>query len=126
MGDESHLTFFEMLGNFFSFGGYFKEKAIEYAYEFITKELKLKIGYVSVFGGDKENDIPPDEESEKIWKKTDKNIEIKKRTRMIIFGGQPATKDLAGRLRKFISTGSRFGISSSMNITKTKKDYFQN
>ncbi len=77
VGDESHLTFFEMLGNF-SFGGYFKEKAIEYAYEFITKELKLKIGYVSVFGGDKENDIPPDEESEKIWKKTDKNIEIKK------------------------------------------------
>lgn len=77
VGDESHLTFFEMLGNF-SFGGYFKEKAIEHAYEFIAKELKLEIEYVSVFGGDKENDIPPDEESEKIWKKIDGNIEIKK------------------------------------------------
>ncbi len=77
VGDESHLTFFEMLGNF-SFGGYFKEKAIEYAYEFITKKLGLKINYVSVFDGDKENNILPDEESEKIWRKIAPEIEIKK------------------------------------------------
>ncbi len=81
VGDESHLTFFEMLGNF-SFGGYFKEKAIEYAYEFINKELKLKIDYVSVFGGDPSTNsgqaIPADEESEKIWKKIDSSIEIRK------------------------------------------------
>jgi len=65
VGDESHLTFFEMLGNF-SFGEYFKEGAIKYAYEFITKELRVPIDYVSVFEGNR--DIPADEESGKIWK----------------------------------------------------------
>ena len=69
VGDESHLTFFEMLGNF-SFGGYFKKEAIEYAYEFITKEMRLPIDYVSVY--------LDDTESEKIWKKIDGNLEIKK------------------------------------------------
>lgn len=65
VGDASHLTFFEMLGNF-SFGGYFKEETIKYAHEFITKEMGLVIDCVSVFEGDAT--VPADEESEKIWK----------------------------------------------------------
>ncbi len=65
VGDESHLTFFEMLGNF-SFGGYFKEQAIRYAHEFLVQKLGLRIEYVSVFQGDDE--VPKDTESERIWR----------------------------------------------------------
>lgn len=75
VGDESHLTFFQMLGNF-SFGGYFKDQAIKLAYEFITKELGLKIDYVSVFAGDQV--VPADIESGQIWKSIDDSIEIRK------------------------------------------------
>ncbi len=74
VGDKRHLTFFEMLGNF-SFGGYFKEEAIKLAYEFITKELKLKIDYVTIFSpekvekGDWRAGVSEDKDSFKIWEK---------------------------------------------------------
>ncbi len=84
VGDESHLTFFEMLGNF-SFGGYFKKEAIEYAYEFITKEIGLTIDYVSIFEG--EGEIPPDTESENIWKSIDSNMKVMKAGRADNFWG---------------------------------------
>ncbi|MGD0977491.1 MAG: alanine--tRNA ligase [Minisyncoccia bacterium] len=95
VGDESHLTFFEMLGNF-SFGykpgepvspkgGYFKEEAIKLGHEFITKEMGLKIDYVSIFAG--EDGIPADEESEKYWKEVDPKIKIVKAGRKDNFWG---------------------------------------
>jgi alanyl-tRNA synthetase len=64
VGDERHLTFFEMLGNF-SFGGYWKPEAITYAHEFITKELNLQISYVTIFKGS--DVVPKDLESKEIW-----------------------------------------------------------
>jgi len=75
VGDETHLTFFEMLGNF-SFGykpgeprspkeGYFKEEAIKLAHEFITKEMGFPISYVTIFEGS--DSVPKDEESRRIW-----------------------------------------------------------
>lgn len=63
VGDESHLTFFEMLGNF-SFGGYGKKEAIKLAKSFLDS-INVKINYVTVFAGD--DDVPQDEESVKIW-----------------------------------------------------------
>lgn len=86
VGDESHLTFFEMLGNF-SFGGYWKEEAIKYAHEFITSKewMDLKIDYVSIFAG--EDGVPADTESEKIWKSIDPNIVVKKSGRADNFWG---------------------------------------
>jgi alanyl-tRNA synthetase len=70
VGDQTHLTFFEMLGNF-SFGSYFKEKAIKLAYEFITQELKIskeKIT-VTIFPGDNKKNLPLDNESLNAWQK---------------------------------------------------------
>ncbi|TME57880.1 MAG: hypothetical protein E6I60_00920 [Chloroflexi bacterium] len=61
--DGHHLTFFEMLGNF-AFGDYFKEKAIPYAYEFLTKHLAIE--EKRLWAGI-HND---DDESDQIWTKT--------------------------------------------------------
>lgn len=65
VGGISHLTFFEMLGNF-SFDGYGKAEAIKLAKDFLDS-INIKIDYVTVFGGDK--DFPKDEESVEIWSK---------------------------------------------------------
>ncbi|MDR2103856.1 MAG: alanine--tRNA ligase [Treponema sp.] len=70
VGDPSHLTFFEMLGNW-SLGDYFKEGAIEMSYEFLTSPQWLgipkdKLG-VTVFEGD--DLVPRDEESAAVWKR---------------------------------------------------------
>jgi alanyl-tRNA synthetase len=69
VGDPSHLTFFEMLGNW-SLGDYFKEGAIKMSYEFLTSDKWLgipaeKIG-VTVFAGDE--NAPRDDESAEIWR----------------------------------------------------------
>jgi alanyl-tRNA synthetase len=64
VGDDTHLTFFEMLGNF-SFGGYLKEGAIKLAHEFLTRELGLTISYVTIFEGS--HGVPKDEESRAVW-----------------------------------------------------------
>ena len=68
IGDTTHHTFFEMLGNW-SLGDYFKQEAITWSFEFLTKYLKIPVERlaVTVFKG---NDIvPADSESAEIWKK---------------------------------------------------------
>lgn len=66
VGDSSHCTFFEMLGNW-SLGDYFKKESIGWSYELLTKELGIDPARlaVSVFAGD--DDCPRDEESAQLW-----------------------------------------------------------
>jgi alanyl-tRNA synthetase len=70
VGDSTHLTFFEMLGNW-SLGDYFKEEAIEWSYQFLTSRSYLGFDparlFVTVFRGDEAAGL--DEESIRVWKK---------------------------------------------------------
>jgi len=70
VGDETHNTFFEMLGNFsFNYpqgeGSYFKTEAIRFGYELIAEQLGMQIDYVTIFAGDEKS--PKDTETLAIW-----------------------------------------------------------
>ncbi len=68
VGDNRHLTYFEMLGNW-SLGDYFKEESIQMSFDFLTKELQIPVEKLSVtvFAGD--SDCPRDEVAAQCWKK---------------------------------------------------------
>ncbi len=66
--DTYHHTMFEMLGNW-SFGDYFKKEAIEWAWEFLTKDVKIDVDriYVTIFGGDSGDNLEADMEAYNHW-----------------------------------------------------------
>ena len=68
VGDNRHLTYFEMLGNW-SLGDYFKEESIQMSYDFLTQELQIPAEKISVtcFAGDE--DCARDEVTAECWKK---------------------------------------------------------
>ncbi len=104
VGDRDHLTFFEMLGNF-SVGEYFKREAIEWAWEFLTKECGLnpKDMYVTVFAGN--DSVPEDTESIEIWKEVaGENIRIEKFGREDNFWGPTGSSGPCGPCSEIIYT----------------------
>ena len=66
VGDTSHLTFFEMLGNW-SLGDYFKKESITMSYDFLTKELGIPAEKISVTCFEGDDKIPKDVETAQIW-----------------------------------------------------------
>ncbi len=68
--DTYHHTFFEMLGNW-SFGDYFKDEAIEWAWELLTKVWRIEPDrlWATVFAGDQAEGLPADDEAAKLWTK---------------------------------------------------------
>lgn len=114
VGDDTHLTFFEMLGNF-SFGAlgpdpelaeglrpYFKKEAIAWGHEFVKDVLKLPIAYVTVFGGD--NEIPEDKESYEFWRKLGLE-DIRRRGREDNFWGPTGSEGPCGPTTEIYARG---------------------
>lgn len=115
VGDEGHLTFFEMLGNF-SFGGYFKKEAIKLAKEFLD-ELNIKIDYVTVFEGDK--NTPRDEESAKAWGElgfSEEKGNLRYENKQENFWGPTGEEGPCGPTTEIYSGGTSDSLSTSIEI----------
>lgn len=99
VGDVTHLTFFEMLGNW-SLGDYFKKDSIKWSFKFLTsKEFGLGMEpdkiYVTVFAGDE--DSPRDAESIEIWKQVYQNYGINAK----VFGEEKLSKNRDGLISSY-------------------------
>lgn len=114
VGDERHLTFFEMLGNF-SFGGYgadYKRKAIEYAYHFLTDKeeaggMGLTISYVTIFEGKEAIGVPNDTESRDIWKSLDPDLEVREQGMDDVFWGPTGSSGPCGPTTEIYCTNDK-------------------
>jgi len=90
VGDNTHLTFFEMLGNW-SLGDYFKKEAITWSYEFLTSKdeglgLDPKRLYVTVFEGDE--NAPRDDEAYSIWQDLFESVGLDPEKRIFFLGAK--------------------------------------
>jgi alanyl-tRNA synthetase len=107
VGDDTHLTFFEMMGHF-SFGGYFKPEALAYAWEFLTSPDWLGIDksriYATYYSGDKPGTVA-DEESKALLEKLDGLKEIMPQGAADNFWGPTGTEGPCGPTVEFYVDG---------------------
>ena len=139
VGDETHTTFFEMLGNW-SLGDYFKKDAIAMSFEFLTKVLKIPLSHLAFtcFKGDA--DAPKDEEAANLWKshgvKEERIAYLEKKDNWWGQWVKPALADLIQKcfiglvqknhqkyLIQIIKNGWKFGIMFLFNITRSLEQF---
>lgn len=87
VGDNRHITFFRMLGNW-SLGDYFKKEEIPWFWKFLTKELGLPKEKLSVTMFSGYGSIPKDEESEKIWEEILTSEGLNPKERIFFYGAE--------------------------------------
>jgi alanyl-tRNA synthetase len=129
VGDRHHITFFEMLGSW-SIGGYFKDRAIELAWELLTDDLKLDPSrlYVTVFAGDKDLGLAADEESAVAWERVgvprDRIVALPAEDN---FWGPAGTNGPCGPCTEvFLDTGDQFGEAYTPGgVFDTTKRYIE-
>jgi len=95
VGDESHLTFFEMLGHF-SFGDYFKKETVEWTYELLTKTFSISSERISVTVFEGDGTVPFDEESFLHWSNFLPKERIQKGSRESNFWGPAGSEGPCG------------------------------
>jgi alanyl-tRNA synthetase len=120
VGDETHHTFLEMLGNW-SLGDYWKKEAIEWSFEFLTKDLKIPKEKIAVtcFKGNKNS--PRDTESEKVWKSL--GIEKMKFLEKDNWWGPVGKCGPCGPSTEIFVKGIEIGNNVLMEYTKTQKGF---
>lgn len=112
VGDATHCTFFEMLGNF-SFGDYFKKEVIPWAWEYVTQYLKIPPSrlWVTVFRDD--------DEAFEIWRQTgvpeNRIVRLGERDN---FWGRQATPGRAAPAPKFITTWAKITAAASRTANR--------
>ena len=118
VGDNSHLTFFEMLGNW-SLGDYFKNESIHMSYELLDKVLGFDMNKISVTCFEGEGDIPRDDEAASYW--VDAGIP---KERIYFLGRKHNWWGPAGETGPLVAVESilKFGIMFSCNTIKLKME----
>jgi len=127
VGDNTHGTFFEMLGNW-SLGDYWKEEAIGWSYEFLTNKeeglgLDLNRLYVTVFEGDEF--VPRDEEAADIWRKIFNDAGLDPEKRIFYLSGKSNWWTAGPDSPAGPSTEMFYDMTGTLTEGLTKEEYLQ-